>query len=85
MQLTAGEQAVAERDGQIDILKSKLSHAEARLAEAERTMQSNQQVISWLNKEVTEAQVGRSVCLSFCLSVFLSVCLSVCLSICLSV
>ena len=57
-QLTASDQSVTERDGQLDILKSKLSHAEARLAEAERTMESNQQVISWLNKEVNEAQIA---------------------------
>ena len=56
--LTASDQTVAERDGQIEIVKSKLAHAESRLAEAERTMESNQQVISWLNKEVNEAQMS---------------------------
>lgn len=52
------ENSVSEREGAISLLESKLSVAETRIKEAERTMQSNQQVISWLNKEVNDAQMS---------------------------
>lgn len=49
---------LSEREGAISILESKLSVADSRIKEAERTLQSNQQVISWLNKEVNDAQMS---------------------------
>jgi spindle assembly abnormal protein 6 len=37
-----------------------IASKETRLKESEELLQSNQQVITWLNKEINEAQLGRS-------------------------
>lgn len=53
------QKLVSEREAEVKVVESRLAAAAAKNEEAERTLASNQQVITWLNKEVNEAQLAQ--------------------------
>ncbi|GAQ88756.1 ER-Golgi vesicle-tethering protein/Myosin class II heavy chain [Klebsormidium nitens] len=56
---SAVREQVAELKAENETLRSKAADLKAKLDEAQETLKSDQQMIQWLNTQVTEAQLGK--------------------------
>ncbi|GLD96715.1 hypothetical protein PINS_up005398 [Pythium insidiosum] len=58
LELKSSREDVRKRDDQIATLKDRIKELSQKLEESNKLLASNQQVISWLNKEINEAQIA---------------------------
>ncbi|TMW55686.1 hypothetical protein Poli38472_010568 [Pythium oligandrum] len=59
LELKSSRDDIRKRDEQISSLKDRVNELTAKLEESNKLLASNQQVITWLNKEINEAQISQ--------------------------